>query len=180
MSDTGLVPLGGWLQLFGAWLSTTWLHDFATELRWVWPAMETIHFLALGLLVATIGVLDLRLVGVAKRLPLAPLQQLVPWGVAAFVINLITGIVFLAGAPYQYFYNFAFQMKVLFMAVAGVNILIFYRGGVARRTFAVVAGEDVPLAGRIAGYVSLTVWIGVMYWGRMLTFYRPPWVVPPS
>jgi len=176
---TGLVPLGGPMQAFGAWLNGTWLHDFATHYPWVWPTMETIHFLALGLLVGTIGVLDLRLLGAAKRLPLAPLQQLVPWGVAAFVVNLVTGVVFLAGAPYQYIYNFAFQMKVLFMLAAGVNILVFYGGGVARRTFAVAAGDAVPMAGRIAGAVSLFVWIGVMYWGRMLTFFRPPWVVPP-
>lgn len=179
MTDTGLVPLGGWLQAFGGWLATTWLHDFATVYRWTWPAMETIHFLALGVLVGTIGVLDLRLIGFAKRLPLAPLQALVPWGVGAFSVNVLTGIVFIAGTPYQYFYNFAFQMKVLCMAVAGLNILVFYAGGVARRTFLVGAGEAVPLAGRITGFVSLFMWVGVMYWGRMLTFFRPPWVTPP-
>lgn len=180
MSGTGLIPLGGPLQLFASWLSGTWLHDFATQYTWVWATLETIHFLALGLLVGTIGVLDLRLLGFAKRLPLAPLQQLVPWGVAAFLINLVTGVVFLAGAPYQYFYNLAFQMKVLFMIAAGVNILVFYGGGIARRTFAVGANQQVPLAGRIVGAVSLAVWVGVMYWGRMLTFYRPPFVVPPQ
>jgi hypothetical protein len=155
------------------------LHDFTTHYVWVWATLETIHFLALALLVGTIGVLDLRLLGVARRLPLAPLRQLVPWGVAAFVVNLVTGIMFVAGAPYQYFYNFAFQMKVLFMLVAGLNILVFYAGGIARRIFVVGPGQPVPLPGRIVGLISLTMWIGVMYWGRMLTFYRPPFVVPP-
>ena len=179
MSETGLIPLGGPLQAFGEWLSGTWLNYVATHYVWVWPAMETIHFLALGLLVGTIGVLDLRLIGVARQLPLAPFQQLVPWGVAAFIVNILTGAVFFAGAPFQYIYNFAVQMKVLLILIAGVNILVFYAGGISRRIFMVAAGEPVPLAGRITGLVSLTVWIGVMYWGRMLTFYRPPWVVPP-
>ena len=179
MSDTGLVPLGGWLQAFGAWLSGTWLNHVAIDYRWTWAAMETIHFIALGVMVGTIGVLDLRLLGLAKRLPIAPLQKLVPWGVGAFVANLLTGIVFIAGTPYQYFYNFAFQMKVVFILVAGLNILLFYGGGVARRTFVVGPGEDVPAAARIAGLVSLVMWVGVMYWGRMLTFFRPPWVTPP-
>jgi hypothetical protein len=88
--------------------------------------------------------------------------------------------VFFFGAPYQYIYNLAFQMKLVFIAVAGANILIFYGAGVAKRTFAVSAGGAVPLAGRIAGAVSLTMWIGVMFWGRMLTFFRPPFVVPPQ
>ena len=179
MSETGLIPLGGPLQALAEWLSGTWLNHVATHYVWVWPAMETIHFLALGLLVGTIGALDLRLIGVARQLPLAPFQRLVPWGVAAFVINAITGVVFFAGAPFQYIYNFAFQMKVLLMLIAGLNIFVFYAGGISRRIFAVGPGGRVPLAGRVTGVVSLAVWIGVMYWGRMLTFYRPPWVFPP-
>ncbi|MGE0446322.1 MAG: hypothetical protein AB7P99_13920 [Vicinamibacterales bacterium] len=179
MSDTGMVPLGGPLQAFAAWLDATWLHDVVVNGPWMWPALETIHFLALGVMVGTIGVLDLRLIGLARRLPVAPLQQLVPWGVAAFAVNVVTGVMFVAGAPYQYFYNLAFQMKLLFIAAAGLNILIFYTRS-ARESFAVGAGEAVPLGGRIAGAVSLAAWIGVMYWGRMITFFRPPWVVPPQ
>jgi hypothetical protein len=179
MSGTGLVPLGGPLQAVAAWLAATWLHDVVVGYAWMWPLLETIHFIALGVLVGTIGVLDLRLVGLARGLPLGPLQRLVPWGVASFVVNVITGAMFVAGAPYQYFYNLAFQMKVLFMLAAGLNILVFYTRS-ARQTFAVGAGEPVPLGGRIAGAVSLIAWIGVMYWGRMITFFRPPWVVPPG
>lgn len=177
--DTGLIPLGGPLQAFAAWLSATRLHDIAAQTQWLWAAMETLHFLGLGLLVGTIGVLDLRLLGVARRLPLGPFERLVPWGVAGFVLNLATGAVFFVGAPYQYIYNFAFQMKVLFMLTAGLNILAFYGGGVSRRTWIVPAGGHAPLAARIVGGVSLFLWVGVMYWGRMLTFFRPPFVEPP-
>src|SRR5260370_27128660 len=119
MSPTGLIPLGGALQAYAAWVSTTSLHDFAVNYKWVWATMETLHFLGLGLMVGTIGVLDLRLMGFVKGLPIASVQKLVPWGVGAFVLNTVTGIVFLAGAPYQYLYNLAFQMKVIFMLAAG-------------------------------------------------------------
>jgi hypothetical protein len=175
-----MIPLGGPLQAFAAWVTTTELHRFATEVRWVWATLETLHFLGLALLVGTIGVLDLRLIGVARGLPLAPFQRLVPLGVAAFVLELITGVIFFAGAPHQYIYNVAFQMKLIFMAVAGLNILIFYGAGVSSPTFATLAGQAVPRAGRIAGVISITMWIGVMFWGRMLTFFRPPFVVPPQ
>lgn len=174
-----MIPLGGPIQQFGAWLAGTWLSAFATTLPWVWPAMETLHFLGLGLLVGTIGVLDLRLLGLARRLPLAPFERLVPWGVAGFILNTITGIVFFAGAPYQYIYNVAFQWKVLFMVCAGLNILVFYTR-VAQRTWTVPAGAHPPVAARIIGGISLFLWVGVMYWGRMITFYRPPFVIPPG
>jgi hypothetical protein len=179
MSPTGFLHTGGLLQTYAAWINTTWLHFFAVNYKWVWATMETLHFLGLGLMVGTIGVLDLRLLGCARGLPIASVQKLVPWGIGAFVLNTLTGIVFLAGAPYQYVYNFAFQMKVLFMLAAGVNVLIFYTGTWAR-TQTIGANQTAPWAARIAGAVSLFLWIGVMYWGRMLTFFRPPFVVPPK
>ena len=180
MGPTGLIPLGGVLQSAAAWVETTWLHYFATNYKWVWATMETLHFLGMGLLIGTVGVLDLRLIGVAKELPIESTQKLVPWGVAGFVLNTLTGIVFLAGAPYQYLYNFAFQMKVLFMCAAGINVALFYRAGAWPKARTVGAGESAHWAAWLAGAISLFLWIGVMYWGRMLTFFRPPFVVPPK
>jgi hypothetical protein len=179
MSPTGLIHTGGALQSYAAWVNSTWLHYFAVNYKWVWATMETLHFLGLGLMVGTIGVLDLRLLGFAKGLPIASVQKLVPWGVGAFVLNTLTGIVFLAGAPYQYLYNFAFQMKVLFMLAAGANVLVFYTG-TWQRTQTIGGGQPAPWPARIAGAISLFLWIGVMYWGRMLTFFRPPFVEPPK
>jgi hypothetical protein len=179
MGPTGLIHTGGALQSYAAWVNSTWLHYFAVNYKWVWATMETLHFLGLGLMVGTIGVLDLRLLGFAKGLPIASVQKLVPWGVGAFVLNTLTGIVFLAGAPYQYLYNFAFQMKVIFMVAAGVNVFIFYTG-TWQRAQTIAAGQAAPWPARIAGAVSLFLWIGVMYWGRMLTFFRPPFVAPPK
>jgi hypothetical protein len=65
------------------------------------------------------------------------------------------------------------------MVIAGVNVFIFYTGTWSR-TQAIGAGQGAPWAARIAGAVSLFLWIGVMYWGRMLTFFRPPFVEPPK
>lgn len=175
-----MIPLGGRLQMFAAWVATTELHRIATEYTWVWAAMETLHFLGLAVLVGTIGVLDLRLLGLARGMPVAPLQRLVPIGVAAFVFELLTGLVFFAGAPYQYIYNLAFQLKVIFVLIAGLNIAVFYGTDLSERTFHTGSGHRVPRAAFVTGLVSLTMWIGVMYWGRMLTFFRPPFVVPPQ
>jgi hypothetical protein len=60
-----------------------------------------------------------------------------------------------------------------------VNVLIFYTG-TWQRAQHIGAGQAAPWAARIAGAISLFLWVGVMYWGRMLTFFRPPFVVPPK
>ena len=78
MSPTGLIHTGGALQAYAAWVSTTWLHFFATNYKWVWATMETLHFLGLSLLIGVVGVFDLRVLGFARGLPLAPLYRLMP------------------------------------------------------------------------------------------------------
>src|SRR4029453_14048796 len=49
--------------------------------RLIWPILEDLHFLGLTLLLATIGILNLRILGFLKSLPLAPLHRFVPWAI---------------------------------------------------------------------------------------------------
>jgi hypothetical protein len=153
------------------WIKSTWLSYVMTHEQWAWPLSESIHFLGLCLLIGTIGVFDLRMIGLLKRLPLASLHSLVPWGVLGYVINGITGLSFLAGYPDQYIHNPAFQLKILFMIVAGFNVAVFYLT-VYRRLNSDTGAA--PIQARIAGAVSLVCWIGVIVCGRFLTFFRPP------
>ena len=146
---------------------STFMHS-----RWGWPAMESTHFIGLSLLVGTIAIFDLRLLGMAKRIPMAALHRLVPWGVAGYGINVLSGLTFLLTEPDQYIYNPSFHFKILFMALAGVNILIFY--SIAFRVVkAGGPGADAPRIAKVVAVASLTLWIGVIVCGRLLTFYRP-------
>lgn len=136
---------------------------------WGWPVVESLHFIGLSLLVGTVGLFDLRLLGVARQIPVTALHRLVPFGVAGFALNVITGTMFVTSVPDQYIYNPAFQSKLLFMAAAGVNMLLFYR--FAWRGLA--AGQGMRLA-QIGAAVSVLCWLGVIVCGRLITFYRPP------
>ena len=81
------------------WLVSTRLHTFVNQTIWVWPASETLHYFGLSILVGTVGLVDLRMLGMAKRLPFAAVHRLVPFGILGFILNICTGILFLAGAP---------------------------------------------------------------------------------
>src|SRR4051812_22237961 len=158
------------LFFFWDWLHDTRLSFFVKKYVWVWPTCETLHFIGLAMLFGVIGILDLRMLGVAKSLPGRPLHDLLPWGIAGFIINLITGALFFAGDPGQYLHNWAFGFKMLFITLAGVNVLVFYATGVFRKIEALGPGEDAPPLAKFIGATSLFLWIGVMYWGRMLPF----------
>jgi hypothetical protein len=159
------------IQTFSVWLKGTTLSwAVAGGVPWIWPLCETLHFMGLALLMGVVGVLDLRMLGMAKELPLGPLQRLMPFAILGFAINLITGCLFFAGDPFQYIHNVAFAFKLIFIGLAGVNVILFYVTGLYRRVDSVAAGHDVPVAAKVAAAASLFFWTGVMYWGRMLPF----------
>jgi hypothetical protein len=151
------------------WLKASAFSHFITDYPWVWPACETLHFMGMALLVGVVGAVDLRMLGVMKRVSFAPLHRLLPWGIAGFVINLITGFLFFAGDPYQYKDNIAFLFKVLFIVLAGINVLIFYLVPF-RQVEGMGPGDDAPVSAKVIAAVSIFLWFGVVYWGRMLPF----------
>src|SRR5262249_19668359 len=108
------------------------MHGFVNGSAWVWPICEIVHFLGMALLFGTVGLLDLRLLGVARKLPIAPLERLVLWGASGFALAAISGYFFIVGAPkgpYEELSNLAFQLKMGCLLLAGLNVLVFYASG---------------------------------------------------
>lgn len=140
---------------------------------WILPVCESLHFIGMALLVGIVGVFDLRLLGMAKRLPVAPLQRLMPWALLGFVLSLGTGLVFIGANPRQYLapLSLSFVAKMFFILLACLNVVLFYASGLKRVADGVGAGEDAPVGAKVSACVSLFLWVGVMYWGRVLQFF---------
>ena len=160
------------LRSVEVYLRATPQGEFLRTARWGWPIFESLHFTGMSMLLGTVGVFDLRLLGFARRIPIAALHRLIPIGISGFVINAVTGFCFLCATPDQYWFNRACSWKVTFIAIAGLNVMIFY-AGVFRRLLDTPPDTPPPAAARIAGAVSLLAWVGVMSAGRLLTFLRP-------
>jgi hypothetical protein len=141
---------------------------------WGWPFIESLHYIALAVLLGTVGLFDLRMLGMAKAIPLSGLHKAVPYGVFAYLANIATGSLFFVSAPDQYAYNPAFQLKLLCMLVAGVNVAVFY-STTARTVKALPPNIAAPLHVKVIAFVSLASWIGVIIFGRLITYFRPPY-----
>jgi hypothetical protein len=139
---------------------------------WAWPIVESLHFIGLCLLIGAIGSFDLRLLGIARRVPIAAMHRLIPWGIAGFALNIATGLLFVLTEPDQYIYNPSFHLKVLFLGVAGVNASLFYVTSY-RQVFGETPSLDAPRRAKLIALVSLTAWMTVIVCGRLITFYRP-------
>lgn len=141
---------------------------------WGWPSVESLHFLGLSMLIGAVALFDLRLLGVGRGIPIGSLHGLIPWGVGGYVLNAITGFLFVTSAPDQYLYNPAFQVKLGLMVVAGLNVLFFYRF-VFGRVKESPGEAEAPRSAKVAAAISLACWVGVITCGRLITYYRPPY-----
>ena len=162
------------MESLGILLDSPVLKSFVSWSSWVWPVCEILHFVGMALLLGAVGLLDLRLLGVAKGLPVAQVQRLIPLGVAGYVLSVMTGIIFVSGDPFapaiEKLDNLAFELKMLFMLLAGLNVLAFYVTGVSRAAEALGPGDEAPRSAKVIAATSLFLWLGVIYFGRMIMY----------
>jgi hypothetical protein len=157
------------------WIRATELHRFIeVHDMWLWPIFQTLHYFGMSLLLGTVGLFDLRVLGLGKAVPPATLHRLIPLGIGGFVLNLLTGIWFFFGFPEQYFYNPSFQLLLTFVAIAGVNVAVFYLSDTFREVREMPGGADAPIRAKLICGTSLTAWVAVLICGRLITFFRPP------
>jgi hypothetical protein len=136
--------------------------------RWIWPMLEDLHFIGLILLLSTVGLLDLRILGFFKQLPVAPLHRFIPLGIAGFVINVVTGFLFFIGMPYFYVGNWIFQLKILVILMAGANLLLFHCTGTFRAWARLGPGEEAPGVAKFIAVTSILLWLAVIIIGRYI------------
>lgn len=168
------------MAVFQIWLaSVLYVPAVAQVMRlaFVWPLAESVHFIGLSLLVATVGLFDLRLLGIGRGIPAGAWHRLIRYGLIGFALNATTGLLFLMTEPDQYIYNPSFLFKVMFIAAAGVNAVSFYVT-VGPRTLAPDAPLNASSGAKAIAAISLTLWLSVIIAGRLLTFYRPFDCVP--
>ena len=146
--------------------------------RWAWPLSEILHFIGLTLLVGIVAIFDLRLLGVAKRMPVASLRKLLPWSVLGFGLCVFTGLFFVTGLwanvkihPVEALVIDHFlQVKLTFIALAGINLLALNTSSMSRAVDGLGPGDDAPPLAKFIAAASLFLWVGVIYWGRLI-----PW-----
>jgi hypothetical protein len=149
------------------WLKTTSIESFVTAYRWTWPACEILHFIGLSLLFGAVLLINLRILGIVKNVAFIDLHRLLPWAVGGFVINAVSGMVFFTSAPQTYTANVAFHWKMVFMVLAGGSALYHT---LFDEPWALGPEDDTPFAAKVVAAAQLFLWVGVIYFGRMIPY----------
>jgi hypothetical protein len=135
------------------------------------PIIQTAHVASIVFFAGLVIVMDLRLVGVSfTDTPAAHLQRrLFPWQMGALVPSTATGILLCLVDPLRYYGNVLFRVKLVLLAIAGVNAMAFHL-----KTFRRADGWDEdPQAiapARLAGTVSLLLWFLIIITGRLVAY----------
>lgn len=160
-------------NFFQAVENTSIASQIRGDFGWIWlfPTIETVHVLSLGVVFGSIMMVDLRLLGVASRNnAITRLSgEMLPYTWSAFLLAAISGTLLFMSKAHTYYYNLQFRLKFLFIALAGINMLLFHFG-VYRRVQDWDLRLPPPMAARLAGAISIALWIGVIFMGRWIGF----------
>lgn len=156
---------------FFQWLYDLPIADLIRSNELAFPSLESVHVLAITLVLGSIAVADLRLLGIAsvKRPVTQLLHEVLPVTWVAFGVALVTGSLLFTSNAVEYVHNKPFQFKMIMMVLAGLNMLVFQL--VTFRTVGTWdAAPRTPPAARFAGAASLVCWVAVVAFGRWIGF----------
>ena len=152
------------------WSTDTWLGRAGRDVFWVFPAGEVVHFFGLCLLIGAMLVVDLRLLGFARRrLSIDAALSMLPAAIVGLVLNIGSGILFLCAHPENYWPSTAFRLKLLAVVLGGANAL-WFKYAEAPRLAGVVDDFDADRRTKAIAALSLLIWTIVIVLGRFLPF----------
>src|ERR1700691_4047084 len=134
---------------FLVWLAGTEFSKLMVGSKWWWAFLMDMHFIGLTLLMGTIGLLDLRVLGFAKQLPIGPLNKLVPLGLTGLGINVVTGMLAFIGMSTYYIFDIAFVLKMVALLLAVGALGLFYVTHAFDDCETVGAGQDAPVRAKL-------------------------------
>jgi len=158
---------------FCQWLQST---DFFTQLRGygiIYPTILSLHMVAIAFFGCMILVTDLRLLGVGlRKYPVADLLDRLrapKW--FGFALIVTCGVLLFGSKAEEYYYNVFFRTKMILLALILIHGAIF-RAGVYRNGVALDA-TGLTAQARIAGALSLVLWISLAVCGRGIGYIEP-------
>ncbi len=155
-------------QSFASSIADSAMNQWIAETIWLWPVLEIIHFIGLSILLGALLVIDLRLLGMFRIYDAAEVKRLVPLVWLGFFINLASGTMFFIGDPMRYAVNIGFQLKMLLILLAGLNVIVYQLQ--VRPQLTGWNTLTIPTVAKLVAITSLATWAGVLLLGRLIPY----------
>ena len=160
--------MGPGLMSMLLWLENLAISTWVRESLWGFPIVQVLHAVGMGFVVGLITIVNLRLLGVVKGIPIFVLVRLLPLIWAAFILNAVTGVMMYMANATELSFDRIFLIKLALIAAGFVIAQLTrgqVRGGVSRWPEGVAPGRVKTLA-----LASLLIWYAAIFAGRYTAF----------
>jgi hypothetical protein len=149
-------------------ISQTSLVRWVAESDWGYPIVLTLHAIGMALVVGIVLVFDLRVLGVAARIPLAALQRffLVAW--IGFAVNLTSGTLLFCANYSAFIHNTAFITKISLLIAGAICTWLLVR------QIDFTKSDSVTAKAKLIAAISVILWLGAITAGRIVGYTSVP------
>jgi hypothetical protein len=145
-----------------------WVRESGSLLGY--PAILFLHTIGLAIVAGLSGAIDLRLLGVAPRIPLASLIHFFPFIWAAFAVTAVSGVTLLIADDETKLASPIFYIKMAFIILALINLQLL-----KKRVFTNPDADRQPITAqvRMLALSSLVLWVAATTAGRLMAYIGP-------
>jgi hypothetical protein len=153
---------------FLTWLQNTPVAIFVAETLWAYPVLETIHTVGMAMLLGSLGLINLRVLGYKRVLPILGTSDLLPIAWVGFTMNAASGLLLFTSDAVNFFMSNTFRLKITLIVLAGINAAIL-----SRKLYAPDGGDAAAATGgaRALAASSLVFWFVAIICGRIYAYY---------
>ena len=144
-----------------------WVHESPSV--WAQPTVLTLHTMGMAVLVGASWVLDLRLLGISRNVPLSAFRWVFPAVTVGLIVNLVTGVLLFAQRATTLGPSMPFLIKMC-LVIASVATLVPLRSHVFRSD---ADQREVSGNARLLAIASILAWSGAITTGRLLAYLVP-------
>ncbi len=161
--------MSSWLT-FLTWLQATWFSTSLRESVYMWAIVDGVHVIGLCIFLGMLLFWELRLfnVGVRGASVSETWDRLAPLILIGFIVMTASGLLLFVSEPVRFWGNVFFRIKVAALVLAAMNALAFHYS-VGRR----LVDWDVrplPASAHVVGVVSITLWVLIVFCGRLIAY----------
>lgn len=154
---------------FLIWLQDSALGTWVAGSIWGYPVILACHAVGMAAVAGTVVMINLRILGFARNVPITLFSRLSVIAWAGLVLNILTGLALFSGDPVKFFYHPVFWIKISLITLGVVSVWQVIR--VLRRVDLSPAGmAGIPAGTKLVAGFSLAFWSGAIIAGRLIAY----------
>jgi uncharacterized membrane protein len=158
------------LREFCGWLGRTPISETIKQVSWIIPSVQTVHILAIAVVMSSAVMLDARLLRVnARHRPVLEIgRRYLPWVWSAILVLFATGLILIVGEPGRELLSPVFWIKMSLLACALILTVLIQRLALSGEAHA----DNRSLPARVMAVASLCLWVSILAAGRLIAYFE--------